>query len=285
MKKLVVQLLGVFISMLTLALLAVNVAAQENKSPYEVSYQAYLDQMGSYNKAHQEYVLRKSQYESFGTLQAQQDAQSATVKMLQERDGAVLAYLTALRERVNENPGITDILKSALFAQIDTEITWFTDHKANIPTAGTLNDLEKDSKDASEEFAAAQTVFYKSLGSISDGRFLDLSSRFNDRFTELKEKLSEIKAEERSEYMFDSDKLQRLDRWVFDAEARIERAEAKEAEAQKLIFAIGSGSRTVKNLPDTYAQILKSLSEAQQYMKEAGGFLQEIIRDIKTAEE
>lgn len=276
-------LLAVFV--LTWLLIPLKTLAQENKSPYQVAYAEYLGQMSVYQIAHQDYVLRRSQYQSFKTLQAQQDAQAATVKMLQERDLVVLTYLKALRERVTENPGIDPILKADLFARIDTEITWFTDHKANIPTAGTLEDLVKDSKEASEEFTAAQVVFYKSIASSSAGKFLDVSTRFDDRFSELKVKLNEIKSEERDDYAFSSEKLQRLDRWVFDAESRIDRADTKMTEAQTLIAAFGTSNRAIKNLPDAYTLVLKSLTEGQQYMKEAGGFLQEIIRDIKTAED
>jgi hypothetical protein len=272
-------------SIFLIAFLVLNpykVQAQEEKTAYEKAYQSYLDQMATYQSVHQEYVLRKSQYESFKTLQAQQDAQTATVKMMQERDEAVLTYLKALKERVNENPGLDPIIKNDLNARIDTEVTWFSNHKSNIPTAGSLKDLSKDSRDASEEFTAAQATFYRTLGSISDGRFTDLTKRFNDRFTELKDKLTEIKSETRPDYSFSADKLQRLDRWVFDAEARIDRAMAKQAEAQTTLNAFGTSSRALRNIPDAYTNVLTNLNDAQQYMKEAGGFLQEIVRDVKT---
>jgi len=259
--------------------------AQEDESPYEIAYQEYLDQTSTYQTVHQEYILRKSQYESFKTLQAQQDAQAATVKMLQERDEVVLSYLSALKEKVTENPGLSDIEKDALKVQIDTEITWFTDHKNNIPTAGSLDDLAKDSKLALAEYDKAQLLFYKSLSSISSGKLTDVVSRFNDKFSELKSKVSEISAETREEYAFSSDKLQRLDRWIFDAESRIDRAYAKHSDANDVINALGSGNRSVKNLPSAYDSVLTNLSLSQQYMKVAGGFLQEIVRDIKTAEE
>lgn len=259
-----------------------NIFAQEDKSPYEKAYQDYLNQMAVYQKVHQDYVLRKTQYESFKTLQAQQDAQVATVAMMQERDEAVITYLKALKERVNENPGLDSATITDLNIRLDTQITWFTDHKANIPTAGTLRDLSKDSNEALEGYRLSEPVFYKSLASISDGRYTDVTSRFNDRFTELKDKLTTIKGETRSEYTFSSEKIQRLDRWVFDAEARIDRAEEKQVEARNLIALYGTANKAVKNLSGAYGAILFNLSEAQIYMKEAGGFLQEIIRTIKT---
>jgi len=259
--------------------------AQEEKTPYQIAYQSYLDQMQRYQSVHQEYVLRKSQYESFKTLQAQQDAQVATVKMLQERDEAVITYMKALRERILENPGLSENDKNLLFASIDTQVTWFTNHKQNIPTAGTLQDLAKDSRLANDQFNAAQGTFYKSLGYLSDGRFSDLKRRFADRFTELKTKIEVIKRETREEYAFSTEKILRLDRWVFDAQSRMARSDEKQLEAQKVIQLFGTNNRAVKNLPGAYSGILVTLGDGQIYLKESGGYLQEIIRDIKTAED
>lgn len=282
LKLLKILIVVLLISDLMFILKPVRTYAQDEKTPYQIAYQAYLDQMNAYQAAHQEYILRKSQYDSFKTLQAQQDAQAATVKMMQERDQAVLMYIKALRERVSENVGIDDATKNSIYAGLDTETTWFSDHKANIPTAGSLQDLTRDSRDAQIEYTNAQPIFYRAIGSSSDGKFTDLYKRFNDRFSELKTKVDEIKGETREEYSFSSDKLQRLDRWIFDADSSVERAKQKQTDAETIILAIGSNSRGVKNMASAYSTILTNLTQGQQYLKEAGGYLQEIVRDIKT---
>lgn len=251
---------------------------------YEKAYKDYLSQVETYRDAHQEYILRKSQYERFMTLQSQQDAQEATATMLKERDGVVVSYFTALKERLREQGKTNNSAVSELSVLIDNQISWFSDHKDKVPSAGSLKDLAKDSDEAQEQFKDATPLIYEVLGSISSGRLTDMSERLNDRFTELKEKLDKIRADDREEYQLSSEKLQTLDRWIFDSEFRIQRFSEKQNEADSLLLGLNGISR-ISNAGKIYSQVIEKLLEAKQYLKESSSYMLEILSEIRTEEE
>lgn len=254
------------------------------KGGYEKAYKDYLNQVETYRDAHQEYVLRKSQYQRFKTLQSQQDAQEATVAMLKERDRVVISYFIALKERLREQGKADESTTSELNIQIDDQIGWFTDHEAKVPSAGSLEDLEKDSKEASKQFSDASPLIYSVLGTISSGRLTDMRERLDDKFTELKDKLDEIRLEDREDYKLSSEKLQQLDRWIFDSELRIQRFSEKQDEAEVSIFGLNDPTKK-RSAARTYNEAIQTLFEAQQFLRESSSYMLEILREIRTAED
>jgi len=275
-----------FLSLSFILLFPNYIKAQEPTSsgdtPYEIAYKDYQTQIEEYQSAHQDYILRRSQYLRFKTLQSQQDAQDATVKMMQERDDVIVSYLKTLKERLNETSGVSDIKKAGLNTRIDAEIGWFTDHKGRIPSAGSLDDLIKDNKKAKERFDKATPLFYEVLSVVSSGKITDFDERLKDVFGQLKSKVDEIKGEQRDEYKLTTLQLQNLDRWIFDADNRILRAEEKQVDADTAIETfISQVNKTVL----IYNTVVLRLSEAQQFLKESGSYMTEIVREIKTKSE
>jgi hypothetical protein len=253
-------------------------------TPYETSYKAYLTEVDSYQSARQLYILKKAQYLSLKTLKAQDEAQSATVEMLRSRDEVMVKYLKAIEERVSENPGLSDFSKKGLLERLEREASWFSDHKNKIPTAGSLKDLAEDSSSAKKEFELAMPIIYEALLNITNGRLIDMDQRMQGYFTELKDKLVEIKSEQREGYVFSNQKIQRLDDWVFQADTSINRARQKQESALLSISKSFAANKNTKNYVSSYDSIISSFLEAQGYMRETGGFLMEIIKDVKTQE-
>ncbi len=251
----------------------------EPDTPYEIAFKDYQTQIVEYQAAHQEYVLRRSQYLRFKTLQSQQDCRDATAKMMQERDDVVLSYIKSLKERLNEAVGTNDINKSAINTKIDAEYGWFADHKSKIPTAGSLDDLVKDNKKANDRFIKAQPLFTEVLSTVSSGKITDFDERLKDIFGQLKLKIDEIKVEQREEYRLSDTQIQNLDRWVFNSDNLILRAEDRQVEADALISTLVGQSNRASGI---YTTILLKLSESQQFLKEAGRSMTEIVREVKT---
>ncbi len=251
---------------------------------FDQAYKDYQEQIEVYRVSHEEYVLRRSQYLRFGTLKSQQDAHDATVVMLQERDSLLVSYLVALRERLDETIGVDEARRQGLMVQINEEVGWFEDHKQKVPSAGTLDDLVEDSKDVEKRFTLVEPLFYEVLSSISLGRVTYLEERLKDTFSKVKEKVDEIKKEDREGYTFSARKIQILDRWVLESENRIVRADEKQIEAESIIASFGDPKerRTVLNL---YSEAIGKIVESQQFLKESSSFMKEIVREIKTAEE
>ncbi len=277
------NLFGLLVSTMLLfsqrPVIAQEPTADKSGTPYETAFKDYQSQITEYQIAHQDYILRRSQYLRFKTLQSQQDARDATVKMMQERDDVVVSYLETIKERLKEAPGVNDIRRNGLNVRIDAEVGWFTDHKGRIPSAGTLDDLVKDNKTAQERFDKAQPVFYESLSVVTSGKITDYDERLKDLFTKLKDKVNLIKSEDREDFMLADTQLQNLDRWIFNADNTFLRAEEKQIEGDNLSLTMINQKNKSTNI---YSSVLQKYSESQQFLRESGNYLIEIVREIKT---
>lgn len=252
----------------------------QDSNDFDQSYKSYTLTLERYRVAHDDYVLARSQFITFGTLTSQNNAKQATVTMLQVRDDVVIDYLTALRTRVEEISGIPDETKQGLFFRLDEELSWFRDHRGRISSAGSLDDLVKDSDEAKKRFEKIDPLLYETLSNISAGKVNKFRNRLNEIFTKIKNKVNSIKVEERPEYQFSTRKIEIIDRWVFETENRIIRSEEKQQEAEELIAGFEDGKKGITR----YNKVLEVLNESQQFLKEASLFIKEIVREIKTAE-
>jgi hypothetical protein len=252
-----------------------SVHAQE-PATYNDAFLQYNLRMEDYDKAHEEYVLRRSQYMRFKTLQSENDARAATVALLQTRDDVVISYIKALKKRLEETKGVTSEQKNTLTILLDNEISFFEDHRSKIPSTGTLDDLVADSKLAQSEFTKSQSLFYQSLFAVSDGKLTDLRTRLGDQFTLLKSKIDTIRVETRPEYMFSTDKMQAIDRFIFESDNKILRSDDKKKLAEDFTTLKGG----VLDVSE-YNRRIGTLGESQQLLKEASSFLKEIVNQIK----
>ncbi len=291
MRKVVFLLSAVVILIFSLA---TNVGSQEETptiSPqpteppskdFDSAYRNYLISMEEYQKAQQDYILKRSLFERFGTLKSRQDLIEATRLMLKEEDEVVTTYLQAVILRLDESIGIPSEKVNELKIRIQDEISWFNTHKENLTTAGSLEDLEDDSLEADARWKSATPIAYESLAHIPFGRVLDFSERVDEVFLEVRSKVDEIRGDVREGYSFSDRKMQILDRWVFQAEGKITRSDEKriEAEGQLLQFAIRRSDAL-----SLYNEVSSDFVESQIQMKEGMAYLKEVIREIKTAEE
>ena len=257
-------------------------AVVEENDEFDEAYTSYLKGVEEYQIVHNEYILRRSQYLNFKTLKSQQDAHDATVKMLQARDNVVIIYLVALKARLQEAIGIAPARSEGLKIRIDEERGWFTEHRNEVSSAGTLDDLVSDSNEAEKHFLSVEPLFYEILSVIAQGRITDFTERTDELTMQVDAKVEQIRSDDRSEYTFSSDKFSVLDRWMFEAENRVTRSKEKQIEADVNIldYSRKRGGSIISN----YNSISSTLGEAQLFLKEANTFLKEIIREIKTAE-
>ncbi len=236
--------------------------------------------MEEYDKAHAEYVLRRSQYLKFKSLQSENDARKATAAMLQARDNVVLAYITVLQKRMDESKGITDGDRSLLKGGLDAETAFFTDHRDKVPSAGTLADLVTDSDKAKVQYTKdVDELFYKVIFAISNGKVTDLKSRLNQSFGGVKTKVELIRAETRPEYQFSVTKMQAIDRFVFESENKIQRADEKQTAATTIT------NDSLMFNAQQYTTRLGVLDEARLLLKDASSYLKEIVNQMKVREQ
>ena len=246
--------------------------SQEDKLTYERAYQDYTYNYDIYRRANSEYESFRLQYIQYKTLTAQENAREATVRMLQARDEVVKTYLTALRTRLSETGGIMDDKRNALYSEIDASVLWFSGHKDKIPSAGTLEDLVKDSDEARDYYRKNEYELYDALVTISIGKIASIREKQENALSEIKAKVAEIRA--------NGDKdTGVLERWILDTENKIARSREKEFEALDLMPKLkGSGD---KINTDKYDDVLFKLSESLQYLKDANSYMKEIVNEIK----
>jgi len=269
-------LLAIFLFFVSFVLVPENVHAQE-EAPFDYlrAYQDYVFTVDVYNGAHSEYLLAKAQYEQAGTLVAQTRAREATVKMLVARDDVVITYMTAVRMKVIEAQGVSDITKNGLYSRIDAETNWFKDHKGRISSAGSLADLEEDSTEAADRFMLTEQVAYEALASVPIGTLSTLRAETNSILSAIRAKITQVGAEGKN--------MAVAERWAFEVENKITRSLDKEIEAQgKVPELSGERRNSGADRRQIFDGIIFKLEESRQFLRDALGFMKEIMREITT---
>lgn len=261
--------------------LGVKKAKSQNTglSEFNEAYKQYTLKLEDYQRKHSEYVLAKSQYESFQTLKSQSEAIEATKQMLIARNDVLVAYLAAMRIRVSNAIGVGVSDKTETSILIDEEINWYNTQNLTIPSAETFEELEEESNAGEQRYQSTVNISYTALSYVSYGKVEDFHERLIETFTALKDKLEEIKTEERSQYQLSDDKLLAIDRWVIESENRITRSGEQKNEALESLLEL---SEDTDIRSGDYNAIVAELEQSRQYMKESAAFIKEIIREIKT---
>ena len=254
-------------------------AYTQGPTEYDRLYQEYSLKVEEYRRSRDEYILARSQYLKFKTLTSQNTAKEKTITFLQARDEVVVSYIKTVIEKLKKTQGIPDATRDAVINRLNDEVNWFSDHKGRVSAAGSLEDLVSDSDEAKKRYELIGPQFFEALSVVSSGRVNRFRERLDDTFASVKDKVTEIREEDREEYKFETRKLEIIDRWIFDTEGRIIRSQEKLVEADGLIAGFTSPkTRGASN----YNEVLEVLGESQQYLKEASLFVKEIIREIKT---
>lgn len=248
---------------------------------FDSLYKSYQTTFEEYKAAREGYVLKRSQYLRFKTLNARQEAIEASSRMISAADSTVIFYLMALTTRLKDAIGVSDDVASELTAKIGDEILWFHEHRENLASASTLEELEADSKKADDRFTALAPLAYQALSEMSYGRVSEFSQRMEEIFKAVREKLEIIRSDKREGYSFSDKKFELLDRWVFQIEGEMVRSKEKLEMADKDIAKIATSGRGAL---EAYDQIISELRDSQLSLKEAASFLKEVIREIKTSE-
>ncbi len=253
------------------------VRAQDEEFDFARAYQDYVFTVDVYNSAHSEYLLAKAQYAQAGTLVSQTQAREATVKMLSSRDDVVTTYLTAVRMKMVEAEGVSSLTKNGLFTRLDAEIAWFRDHKDRLDSAGTLADLEADSKEASDRFVTSERIAYETLATIPFGKLSLMRTQANSILSRINDKVFQIRSNGDKDTAI-------VERWALEIEQKITRSLDKEIEAQALIpIFVPSRQNRSLDVRKNYTDIIFKLDESRQFLRDATEYMDEILREITTA--
>jgi len=267
---------------LTALVFAPPALAQDSSATFDFqkSYEDYIHIYEQYKKAHSDYLLARSQYLQANTLASQTKAQEKTALMLQARDDVVVAYLTMLRLRLLEAEGVAASDKDSLYARLDNQISWFKAHKDQVPSAGTLEDLTKDSKAASTQYQLVIPLAYETLAIIPIGQLEVFKNELNQILGDIKTKTEKIRAKGDHDTSI-------IERWIIETENKLSRGFEKQIQAQTGLYSLQKydPKSSRRNPPeDIYSDIVTYLNESNQFFREASSNMREIIKLIKTAQ-
>jgi hypothetical protein len=243
----------------------------------EVAQKDYLFMVEKYNKARSDYLLARSQYLSAQTLAAQTQARNATAAMISSRDEVVRAYLLFLRTKVEEDPNIKADIKSGLFVRLNSEITWYENHKSRIRSAGSLNDLVADSDEAKKQFETTTRVASEArsllpIAAVEETRGVASGILGNTRTT-----INNISSN-------GDHPVSSAQRWILEAENKLTRSFDKELEARKVLETIqtGGGNNSLRSNPaEDFNKLTLLLEESLQFIRESRDHLKEVVKNLK----
>lgn len=247
---------------------------------YEIAFDEYQIKLDDYKSSHEDYVLAKSQYVRFETLTSQNNAKTATREMLEARDQVVISYLVALKKKLIATESSETEKKERLISQLDEEVNWFTGHKELLASAGSLEDLVVDSNEAQDRYLLFGPIAYEVLSFVPYSHVVRLDERLKGNFSDTKTLVGQIRDESRPDYKFSIEKLERIDKWTYDTESKIQRGGEKLSVAKTTLESIAS--KLVVGDVRSYERVLRELEQSIQDMKDASLYTREIIKEVKT---
>jgi len=268
------RLLIIFI--LLFSFFIVSIHAQEPSPGFDFNraYQDYLHTYGQYREAHNQYITAKEQYLTYKTLTAKTLALEQTLDMLQKRDETVRTYLTALRMKMAETTGISNYKQTTLYLKLDAEVSWYTEHREELTSAATLEDLVNTSGEAESRYKKTLVLIYQALGVILEGKENNIRNQIDEQVELIKDKISEIRDKG------DKDTTT-AERWLLEAENKLTRSQEKLDEAMTLLDSLKPSERDKEG---EYHQSQRLIQESHLYLQEADSYLKELIREVKTAD-
>lgn len=273
MRKLLLVLRIVVIANMFVASLSAIYAQDVN---FNRAYEDYVYNLDEYKISEAKYQLKRSEYLRHKTLLSKNESIDATKEFLKARDQVVIAYLTALRGKLEETVGMSGADKEPYFAKLDSEVSWHREHKDRLDTASNLDDLVSDSNESQSQYSVTQMVAYEALTAISTGKLNSLRGPLGDLISQVKSKISEIRESEDKDTSV-------VEKWVLDAENENTRSQEK-IDAAKATLAEMKENQKSSAKRSKFNSSQEEMSEAHQHIKEANRFLGEIIIEIKTAD-
>ncbi len=238
-------------------------------------YQEYLSSQEKYSKEHSEYLLARSQYRQAGTLAAETKARGETSQMLAARDEVFRTYLEALRSRLLGTQSISENTKNGLSSRLESDMQWYANHRDRVSSAGTINDLVNDSKEASDHYNETTVpIVYETLIVVPMARVSELRRQLSVIVSDLRGVVNTVA----DDGVHD---VSNTDRWFIQIDGKINRSIDKELEAQAQLQALQNPERKT-NYASAYGSSMTYITESHQFLKEASSFADEVIRLIRT---
>lgn len=240
---------------------------------YAGAYQTYINSSGNYQSAYNEYLVARANYLASQSLDAQDKAMAATLKMLQARDALTISYIEAIKAKIQSTQGISSADAGTFSGRIDTEAGWYQSHSTKLTSAGSLADLVSDSDDAKAEYNNSTIILiYQSLIVLGVGNNTYIRGEITNEINILQTKLNQIKANQDKDVSIE-------ERSLVDIENKLSRSQAKDSDAINIVNSIKPGDQVQNDFQDAQSDLIDS----NLYIQEANQGLLQIITQIKSS--
>ena len=238
--------------------------AHEVRADYATAYQTYINKTGVYQSAYSDYQVARSNYLASQSLDSQDKAIAATLKMLQARDDVMASYLSAIIAKGDKILSPTTL---------NTEVNWYNAHNNRLASAGSLNDLVSDSDEAKNEYQTITLpIIYQSIVALGVGNNTYIRGELVNEIAILQAKIDQIKANQ------DKD-VSLIERSLVDVQNKISRSQDKDNSAKNLINSIKPNDNQIDN---DFQDAESLVADSNSYLKEANQELLQIITEIKS---
>jgi len=247
---------------------------------FERAYNDYIFTMDVYEKARSRYILERARYFQSRTLTSETDAIDATADFIQARNDAIVVYLRAIRVKVDEVEEFDAQTRARLQTRLDDEIKWHLDYKSRIRSAGTLEELTDDNKEAMERyFGFTEPLAFEFHTSLAADRIDPIREEFSALLNRAKAKADRIR--EAGDHS-----TANIERWIIDTDEKFLRSIEKDRDAEDLLSSIqasigGRQARGSRQLQTMHNQAVIAAQESLQFLKETGDFMREIVHAMR----
>jgi len=241
-------------------------------SEFDTFYDKYLTTFNNYYKANQEYIIARSKYLTYKTLNSKNEAFDKTKKLMVARDEVLVSYFETLNRRLETTGGVTRTevdLEKNLNKQI---IAYVADHEKKISGLAFLEDiiehsgiLESRSLEFEKRARKTASLVLIGRGNILYGELLDLDKLLKKRINELKGKGKDVSL---------------LERWMLEFSSKKENAQSKLEKAKQIFITLAKAS-DVEEVREVYTEGQTALLASRQYVREAIMFANELVNELK----
>lgn len=270
MKKLVLS--AIVFGVLCLAVLK---TVQAQSLTFDRAYQDYQFNLTIYDTAYSDYQNAKTAYLDNPTLALKETARQKTYTMLVDRDQLMVVYLTALRARIAELPGLSPEDKGNIFSKIDPDVNFYVNHKGSFHSDDSLDQLFATASESQSQYKKTTSLIVEeSLFDISLGQVEGLRIEHEQIFTGLK---SMIDAGVASGKLT----LDPFNRWLTDIDTTDKMLKENESTAKTQIAQIYASAYSFQG---GYDAAINTLSTSIKPLTQFNEFLTEVANYIKSHE-
>lgn len=233
---------------------------------YQSAHSDYAYNYSLYRAAHNDYQVAKSSYSTYKTLASQNEAIKRMRTVLQTRDRVVSVYFDLLQEKLNQTLGVEEETRNTFSNIRASEKSWLASHETKIEAAGGLADLNSVSAEFEARFGQMDRETKQAVGNVLLGKEAVMLNKLEDLLSDLGDKIKEMRDS--------GEKTSSLERGMINIRDKVGLHKEKIDQGKKVFFGVDSEGKI-----DVFAGQQK-LSEANQYLREAGSFLRELVKSI-----